>query len=172
MISTLYDASLALGESVRQYVFQCLIRDDCGRISVYASRISGSHRRQGMSAKSIEIICSECGEDTFVKHEPVYEGFKKTGDRIVCVACGYEYASEEVVPYKEKKLIQVFSESDRPNKSDLFSDDAEVRNCRRCGHYVLNPFVQRCGLHHKLVEATDTCDKFERKEEEEETDDG
>ena len=116
---------------------------------------------------TIEIVCSECGDETFVRREPVYEGFKKTGDRIVCASCGHEYESEEVVPYKEKKSFDIFSESDRPEKSGLFSADTEVQNCRHCSYYVKNPFMEKCGLHKKLVEATDVCDSFDRKEEEE-----
>ena len=29
------------------------------------------------------------------------------------------------------------------------------------GEYVVNPFTQRCGLHNRVVQATDYCDDFE-----------
>jgi len=44
---------------------------------------------------------------------------------------------------------------------DIFAEDEKGRNCRYCKHYVVNPFTQRCGLHGRTVEATDTCEDFQ-----------
>lgn len=38
-----------------------------------------------------------------------------------------------------------------------------VQICRHCVHYVVNPFTQKCMLHHRDVSATDTCPDFEAK---------
>ena len=35
--------------------------------------------------------------------------------------------------------------------------------CRYCAEYVVNPFLQRCGLHRCEVQATDTCPHFRPK---------
>jgi hypothetical protein len=116
-----------------------------------------------MTTKSVEIICTACGEDTFLRREPVYEGFKKTGERCLCSVCGHEFPCEEV-PYKNKDKPEIFTADDASKKIDVFVDEEREKNCRHCIHYVVNPFVQRCGLHTKFVEATDVCDDFTRPE--------
>ena len=111
----------------------------------------------------VEIICSECGADALIRREPVYEGFKKVGEELSCSACAHKYASEEDVPFKEKKKISIFDESDKTKVVDVFADEERGQNCRYCEHYLLNPFTQRCSLHFKEVKATDHCDDFESK---------
>jgi len=122
-----------------------------------------------MSAHSVEIVCTACGADTLVRREPVYEGFKKVGEKLLCASCGCEFADEESVPYKRaRKSPAVFSEADLSKHVDVFAGDEKHRLCRYCQHYVVNPFTQRCGLHDRVVEATDTCPDFEEKKESEE----
>jgi hypothetical protein len=57
----------------------------------------------------------------------------------------------------------VFDESDAPRVVKVFDETEAERLCRHCQHYVVNPFVQRCSRHGKVVEATDTCRDFEKK---------
>jgi hypothetical protein len=118
-----------------------------------------------MAAKLVEIICTACGADTLIKREPTYEGFKKTGERFLCSACGHEYASEADVPFKQQKKVALFTEADKIKKVDVFQADEKGRICRYCAHYTVNPFTQRCGLNNRIVQATDTCGKFEKKPE-------
>ena len=110
--------------------------------------------------KSNAIICSACGEDTFVRREAVYEGFQKVGEEIICVSCSHVYASDEEVPYKVAEKPHLFSDDDRSPEIDIFSSEEKGHNCRHCTHYTVNPFVQRCGLHKREVAATDLCDDF------------
>lgn len=126
-------------------------------ISVVLGQKSG---RESMDSRSVEIVCTACGAETFVKRIPKYDGFVKVGERVVCASCGHEFGSEEEVPFKEKKAITVFSANDTSKKIAIFSNDEKERNCRHCKHYVVNPFTQRCSLHQKEVEATDICDDF------------
>jgi hypothetical protein len=121
-----------------------------------------------MSKGPVEIICSACGEDTFVRREPEYDGFVKKGETFVCASCGHKYESEAVVPFKQKKSMSIFSEADKLKKAEIFNSEEVGKNCRNCRHYVVNPFTQRCGLHKRVVLATDLCDKFEKAEEKEE----
>jgi len=116
----------------------------------------------------LDIICSECGADAIVRREPVYEGFKKVGEQFKCSACGHIYESEAEVPFKEKKKVAVFDESDKARRIDVFDAEERGRNCRYCDHYLVNPFTQRCALHFKEVQATDYCDDFEPKPADEE----
>ncbi len=112
-------------------------------------------------AKRLQIVCSACGADTFLKREPRYEGFRKTGEDLSCADCGHPYPDAETVPYKDTSGPRIFSEADRSPKVEIFSSDDAERNCRHCRHYVVNPFIQRCGLHHREVAATDLCADFE-----------
>ena len=116
-----------------------------------------------MKKSSLEIICTVCGAETFIKREPRYDGLTKVGERLLCASCGHEFACEDKVPYKEGKSVRVLGEEDLSKRVDVFSDDEKRRNCRHCRHYVVNPFTQRCGLRHKAVEATDFCDDYESK---------
>ncbi len=110
--------------------------------------------------RGMAIRCSACGADTFIRREPVYEDFRKTGERLLCVSCGHVYASEADVPFQTLSRPNVFSDADRSARVNLFQGDEKGRNCRHCKHYVVNPFVQRCGLHRMEVQATDLCDDF------------
>lgn len=111
----------------------------------------------------VEICCVACGQDSLLKREPLYEGFKKVGERLTCFECGHEYETEDEVPFKVKRAPTVFDASDAPRRVKVFKEKEADRLCRYCKHYVVNPFLQRCGLRGKLVEATDTCGKFEKK---------
>ena len=115
----------------------------------------------------LEIVCSECGADALIKREAVYEGFKKTGEELSCSACGYAFESEADVPFKEDSKLSVFDESDKAKVIDVFAGEERGQNCRYCENYLVNPFTQRCSLHFKEVKATDFCDDFEPKKDEE-----
>ena len=116
-----------------------------------------------MSVSAVEIICSACGQESLLKREPNFEGFKKVGEVLTCAACGHEYASEEDVPFKQKATVKVFDESDASRTVRVFRDHEADHLCRHCRNFVVNPFLQRCGKHGRLVEATDTCRDFEKK---------
>jgi hypothetical protein len=110
---------------------------------------------------AIEIICSACGAEALLTREAVYEGFRKTGEVLRCSACGFEYASEADVPYKEKEAAPVvFTEADRSAKVDVFKEGENKIICRYCAYYVVNPFMQFCSHHKKEVQATDSCSSF------------
>ena len=122
--------------------------------SVQLSRIV-----RAMSA--VEIICRNCGADTLLHREAVYDGFAKSGKKLTCSTCGFEYASEEDVPFKSKKAEPViFTEADRSAKVEVFDEGENRSICRYCANYIVNPFTQFCAIQKKEVQATDTCDRF------------
>lgn len=122
-----------------------------------------------MSRIRLEIICTSCGKDTLLVRTPKYEGFTRAGEILRCSSCGHEYASETDVPFKGvKSAPKIFKESDYSSKPRVFKPGEEVKMCLHCSHYVVNPFSQRCGLTFKNVQATDSCNDFERREEKEE----
>jgi len=119
-----------------------------------------------MNAIRVDILCTACGADTFVRREPEYDGFKKIGERFLCGSCGHQFADESQVPFKQKRQLDVFSDADIAKTVEVFHDDERERNCRHCTHYVVNPFTQWCGLHRRDIEATDICEEFTRKNDE------
>jgi hypothetical protein len=117
---------------------------------------------------AVEIICKNCGADTLLKREAIYDGFTKTGEKLICSSCGFEYADDAAVPFKAKKADPViFTEADRSKKVDVFDDDENRSLCRYCASYIVNPFTQFCSIHKKEVQATDTCPQFEESKEKE-----
>lgn len=112
--------------------------------------------------ENLEIVCTACGEVSFIRREPLYDGFRKVGTRYLCAACGHEFENEDAVPFKVARRTVLFSEEDRPRQATIFTSEEVGRNCRHCRHYVVNPFTQRCGLHGREVQATDLCEDFER----------
>lgn len=118
-----------------------------------------------MPAQSERIRCPACGENAVLKRQPVYDdNFRKVGEKRSCAACGHRFEDETAVPCAAPRRLSIFDDDDAPAPVDLFGDDEKQRGCRHCRHYLVNPFTQRCAIHNKRVEATDDCDRFERKD--------
>ena len=117
--------------------------------------------------RTIEMLCPACGQDTLLKREIVYEGFKRAGEKLSCAACGHVFPDDAAVPFKAKKIVPGFGLQDVPPPPRVFGErevlETVGRLCRHCAHYVVNPFLQRCGRSHREVEATDTCNQFTTK---------
>jgi len=124
-----------------------------------------------VNSQSLAIVCTACGADTFIRREPRYDGFEKVGEKISCVSCGHEYASEDEAPFKATSTPRVFTKADRSKQVKVFKSDEKGKNCRYCRHYIVNPFVQRCGLNNVEVQATDICEKFDPAPDENDTED-
>lgn len=115
------------------------------------------------------IICTACGADTLLIRQPRYEGFQKIGETFSCASCGHVFESAELVPYKAKHAVRIFTEADQSPAVKVFDEGQGPALCRYCVHYVVNPFTQWCSVHRREVQATDTCDRFERKPADEDT---
>ena len=100
-----------------------------------------------------------------LRREPVYDGFQKTGEQLFCSACGAEFSSEDDVPFVSISKPAIFTDADRSQDVEVFGESEKHCYCHYCANYVVNPFMQWCSLHKKEIEATDTCDRFERREE-------
>lgn len=121
-----------------------------------------------MSSRGSRITCPACHNDTYLKREPVYEGFKKVGETLSCVDCGHVFENDDEAPEAKSPLASIFSDDDRPQKVNVFAEGEQAQICRYCTHYVVNPFAQRCDHHNRETEATDSCSDFEKVEEEDE----
>ena len=118
---------------------------------------------KGREPVKVELRCPACGRDSWLLRKPKYEGFTKTGEALTCALCGHEFASEAEIAFKDSRTPRVFSEADRPRPVKVFRADEQGKMCRYCAEYVVNPFLQRCGLHRCEVQATDTCPHFRPK---------
>ena len=110
-----------------------------------------------------EVICPTCCCKTLVIRQPIYEGLSKTGEELKCTECGTVFSEDEEVEFVAAEKPDIFKDDQLPENPDVFKGD-EVTLCRHCRHYLENPFTQRCMLHHKEVQATDTCENFTSKE--------
>ena len=111
---------------------------------------------KGREPAKVEFRCPACGQDAWLARKPQYDGFKKIGETLSCALCGHAFASEAEIPFKDNRP-KVFSADDRPRPVQVFREDEKGKMCRYCAEYVVNPFLQRCGLHKCEVQATDTC---------------
>jgi hypothetical protein len=119
-------------------------------------------------AANMEITCTSCGRVALVRVEPVYDGFRKTGESFVCTGCGHRYPSRDVTPFLAADgRPKVFTDRDRPDPTRVFHADERRRCCGWCAHFVINPFSQRCGLTNRIMQATDYCARFSAKPAEE-----
>ena len=116
-------------------------------------------------AKSFEILCPACGQESLLKRTPHYDGFTRIGEKLSCAACGHGFADEAAVPFKTKKTLAGFGREDVPVAPRVFQPNENARLCRYCENYIVNPFIQRCSRLKKEVEATDTCEHFKPKPE-------
>ena len=117
---------------------------------------------KGKEPGKVELSCPACGRDSWLLRKPRYDGFTKTGEALTCALCGHEFASETEIEFKDRRP-KVFTEADRPRAVQVFNEDEKGKMCRYCAEYVVNPFLQRCGLHRCEVQATDTCPHFRPK---------
>ena len=113
------------------------------------------------------IQCPGCGEASLLKRAPSYDdNFRKVGERLTCAACGHVFADEAAVPFTKRAAPKIFDDEDRPKALRIFSEEEHGGTCMHCRNYIVNPFTQRCGLHNRVVEATDTCGKFDARADE------
>jgi hypothetical protein len=117
---------------------------------------------RGKEPAKVELSCPACGRDSWLLRKPKYDGFTKTGEALTCALCGHEFATEAEIEFKDRRP-SVFTEADRPRAVKVFDEDEKGKMCRYCAEYVVNPFLQRCGLHRCEVQATDTCPHFRSK---------
>ena len=70
----------------------------------------------------------------------------------------------------KRGTAEIFTEADRSAKVEVFAESENKRLCRYCVNYIVNPFTQFCAIQKKEVQATDTCERFEQSEENDDAD--
>ena len=94
-----------------------------------------------------KITCPYCRQESAVRMVKQYDGFTLIGEIKTCAFCGHELAAQDLI-YLEDKIPEGLRRKGRR------------RNCYLCEHYVVNPFLQKCVLHNREVEALDSCPDF------------
>ncbi len=103
-----------------------------------------------MTPGAEKIFCPSCRQESTVKTEKKYDGFTPVGEVKTCAFCGYEFEGGGPEAIKEKA-------------PDWAKGEGHKKVCHRCLHYLVNPFIQKCGLSQKEVKALDSCPKFSPK---------
>ena len=95
------------------------------------------------------------------------DGFRKIGEVLVCMLCGAELGSPEVpdsagTAQDNKKLndLSLLLGAAPSARARLTAADDEKRFCKDCAHFLPHPFVDRCELDNRPVEAMDDCPQF------------
>ncbi len=100
-----------------------------------------------MTESGKKIICENCGQESAARTIKLYDGFRPAGEKLVCAFCGAELSGRERTPSEDAALEDLKAGEPPPF-------------CRRCRHYVVNPFIQKCTLDNREVKASDTCGRF------------
>ena len=119
-----------------------------------------------------KVLCPHCGEKTIAKEKKLLdENFSPVGVKFVCAFCGGElemasaaYASS---PSKEQEAAERLSRllgGEKAAKAAFVPEADDGHFCLHCKNFVKHPFMNRCGLTMKEVQAIDSCEKFEAAE--------
>ncbi len=118
------------------------------------------------------VRCPRCGENTVVKSRPRMDGWRKTGEVLVCLFCGGELgrpgdaAEEEVAAGKKAagRFAALLGEgAETAPAADLTPDEEGRRFCRNCVNFIEHPFKTLCGLDGSAADPMGECPKFEKK---------
>ena len=119
-----------------------------------------------------KMLCPHCGERTLAKEKKVLdENFSPVGVKFVCAFCGGELevpsAASGPAPSKREDAAERLSRllgGERPAKVGFAPEADDGHFCLHCKNFIKHPFMNRCGLTMKEVQAIDSCAKFEAAE--------
>ena len=119
-----------------------------------------------------KVLCPHCGEKTLVRERKVFdENFSPAGVKFVCAFCGGELeppsAAAAPAPSKEKEAAERLSRllgGEKVTKAAFAPEADDGHFCLHCRNFIKHPFMNRCGLTMKEVQAIDSCEKFEAAE--------
>ena len=119
-----------------------------------------------------KVVCPHCGERTLAKEKKILdENFSPVGVKFVCAFCGGELeapaAASPSAPSKEKEAAERLSRllgGETVAKVGFAPEADDGRFCLHCKNFIKHPFMNRCGLTMKEVQAIDSCEKFEAAE--------
>ncbi|MBE6369325.1 MAG: hypothetical protein E7056_04085 [Lentisphaerae bacterium] len=113
-----------------------------------------------------KLLCPHCKEQSMAKLRNKMDGFKKVGEELVCMLCNkvlapYEpQASAPTTGNRLKALGELLGGGEQSAAIQLTAGADEKRFCKDCRHFMPHPFVDRCDLDNRPVEAMDDCGEF------------
>ena len=119
-----------------------------------------------------KMLCPHCGEKTLAKGKKVFdENFSPAGVKFVCAFCGGELenspAASVSAPSKQEEAAERLSRllgGEKVAKAAFAPEADDGHFCLHCRNFVKHPFMNRCALTMKEVQAIDSCGKFEAAE--------
>ncbi|MBQ7694901.1 MAG: hypothetical protein IJT50_07225 [Lentisphaeria bacterium] len=119
-----------------------------------------------------KVLCPHCGERTLAREKKILDdNFTPVGVKFVCVFCGGELeipaAAPASAPSKQEQASERLSRllgGEKVTKVGFAPEADDGHFCLHCRHFVKHPFINRCGLTMKEVQAIDGCEKFEAAE--------
>lgn len=114
--------------------------------------------------------CSACDRDSVAKPQKVMDGWRCTGEIMICAFCktpvvppsgtaeSRPTATENVGASALNRLADLLDA--KPVAAPQFADTAVGHFCKDCRHFLRHPFFSRCLLHDKTVEPMDDCGDF------------
>ncbi len=136
--------------------------------------MSTEHLHEGQ-----RFFCNHCHQESIVSVKRIMDGFKVTGEVLVCAFCkspipvsNSEPSDAQGVTNKKSssgldKLSNLFNMSGKDTEdalqvTQLQEDKSKMRFCRDCRYYIKHPFFSRCQLKNQDVEPMDDCEQFQR----------
>ena len=118
------------------------------------------------------FLCPHCRQDSIVRKKTAFDGWKATGEILVCGLCGKQVgtvtanaapaaAGRGEAEAKLKKAESLLGSRLEPRKT--LDREGIERFCKNCVHYLVHPFQSRCLHWNRPVESMSDCAKFELK---------
>ncbi|MBQ4107385.1 MAG: hypothetical protein IJC73_07395 [Lentisphaeria bacterium] len=108
--------------------------------------------------------CPHCGEESLVKKQALMDGFRKTGEILICALCQAR-VGEPAAPGADggvedrcRNLAALLGGDER--EKTVLTADAGTRFCRDCRHFIAHPFLARCGLNGEPADPMADCPEF------------
>ena len=108
-----------------------------------------------------KITCPFCHEQSIAKKKTKFDGFTQLGEVLVCMLCNAELGPVESAATQSAagKLAALLGAAP-PAAARLAAAENEKRFCKDCRHFLPHPFVDRCELDNRPVEAMGDCEKY------------
>ncbi|MGD9498468.1 MAG: hypothetical protein AB7Y46_19395 [Armatimonadota bacterium] len=121
------------------------------------------------------FLCRACGHESVAKVKKLMDGWRCTGEVILCAFCQTPVTSpSSSAPSAPSPVGAADSAADaaalrrlaalldtEPAAPPRLADAARGCFCKDCRHFLRHPFYSRCLLHEKNVEPMEDCDDFD-----------
>ncbi|NLF19015.1 MAG: hypothetical protein GX595_17435 [Lentisphaerae bacterium] len=118
------------------------------------------------------FLCRACGRESLAKVKKVMDGWRCTGEVVLCAFCqapvapattpAASAASRDSGAANAAALRRLAALLDtEPAAAPRLADATRGHFCKDCRHFLRHPFYSRCLHHEKNVEPMEDCDDFD-----------